>query len=144
MKNNLSIFLIFLLLGCTHIPPTNSNKILINNGEKLIHIDVEISDDNEERAKGLMYRKRLNDNDGMLFIFNNESYQTFWMKNTLIPLDMIFIDSKFAIIDIKNAIPCKEEPCTLYTSSKPARYVLEVSAGFTRKNNIILGNKVAW
>ena len=120
----------------------NYNKILIDNGAGLIKINVEIADDNEERIKGLMFREKLNENEGMFFIFEDESHQTFWMKNTLIPLDIIFIDKNFKIVDIKNAIPCKEEPCVLYKSSKPAKYVLEVNENFSTKNNISIGNKV--
>lgn len=118
------------------------NEISIGNGKELIRISVEIADDKEERNKGLMFRNYLNENSGMLFIFDEENYQTFWMKNTLIPLDMLFINENFKIVDIKNAVPCKEEPCVLYESSKPAKYVLEVNGNFTRSKNIKIGDKI--
>jgi uncharacterized membrane protein (UPF0127 family) len=66
------------------------------------------------------------------------------MKNTLIPLDMIFIDSSFKIIDIKeNVPPCKQEECPSYPSREPAQYVLEVNAGFVQEKGIKLGDRLA-
>ncbi len=138
MKKIFVIFLLIFLISCTK----NFKEILIDNGNDLIKINVEIADDNEERMQGLMFREKLNQNSGMFFIFENESYQTFWMKNTLIPLDITFIDKNFEIIDIKSAVPCKEDPCKLYKSSKPAKYVLEVDSNFTIKNNIKIGDKI--
>jgi uncharacterized membrane protein (UPF0127 family) len=87
-----------------------------------------------------MFREKLNENEGMLFVFDDEKYETFWMKNTLIPLDIIFIDKNFKIISIENAVPCKREPCTLYKSAKPAEYVLEVNENFTIRNKIKSGD----
>ena len=106
-------------------------------------MDVQIADDIDEMAKGLMFVEKLDENAGMLFVFEDEAYQTFWMKNTLIPLDMIFIDDGLKIVDIKNAVPCKDDPCALYASKKPARYVLEVNSGFAGKNRIEEGNSIA-
>ena len=115
---------------------------MIDNGNGLIKVNAEIADDNHEREIGLMFREKLDENNGMLFIFDNEVYQTFWMKNTLIPLDMIFIDKEMKIVNIKSAVPCQEDPCVLYKSSKPAKYVLEVNGNFTIRNNIKTGGKL--
>ena len=146
MKQKFAKFLIFFFLIFLIIFLTNCakkfNQISINNGEKLIKVDVEIADDNYERQQGLMFRKSLNENDGMIFIFENENYQSFWMKNTLIPLDIIFINTDLEIVDIKNAVPCKADPCDSYTSVKSAKYVIEVNAGFSAKNNIKIGDNV--
>ena len=133
----LIIFLLAFLIGCAK----NSNQIFIGNGEKTIKINVEIADDASTRAQGLMFRKELDENAGMLFVFDDENYYPFWMKNTLIPLDIIFIGKNMEIVEIKNAKPCKEDPCTLYSPSKPAKYVLEVNGGFTARNSIKVGNK---
>ena len=138
----LIIFLLIFIASCLKNPDKNLQEILIDNGERLITVRAEIADDNEDRMKGLMFRNKLNENEGMLFIFENEDYQTFWMKNTLIPLDIIFIDGNLQIVDIKYALPCEEEPCVTYKSSKPARYVLEVNGGFTKRNGIIVGDKL--
>lgn len=146
MKENLvkilTIFLLIFLISCGKNPDKNFEVISIDNGKELIKINAEIADDEQEQMKGLMFREKLNGNEGMLFVFENEGYQTFWMKNTLIPLDMLFIDKNFEIVDIKNAVPCKEEPCALYKSSKPAKYVLEVNGNFTIRNNVKISDKM--
>ena len=142
MKKILVVFLLIFLISCTKNFSKSLDIISIDNGKKLIKINVEIADEDEERMKGLMFKEKLNENDGMLFVFDNEEEQTFWMKNTLIPLDMIFINKNFTIVDIKYAVPCKEEPCALYKSALPAEYVLEVNGHYTVKNNINVGNKV--
>lgn len=129
-------------MGCVGNFDKKANEVWIDNGKNIVKISVEIADDNEETAKGLMYRKKLEENSGMLFIFGNEEYQTFWMKNTVIPLDIIFIDKNSKIVDIKNAVPCKKEPCALYKSSMPAKYVLEVNGNFSINNNIKTGDKL--
>jgi len=138
----LAVFLLVFLTGCVINPDKSFEEILIDNGIDVIKINVEIADDNKEREKGLMFRERLNENDGMLFIFDYEEYRTFWMKNTLIALDMIFIDENLEINGIVNAVPCREDPCIVYESSKPAKYVLEVNSGFAAKNSIKIGDKI--
>ena len=135
------VLLIF-LISCSKNINKNFSEILINNGKNLIKINIEIADDNEKRMKGLMFREKLNENEGMLFVFDDEQYQTFWMKNTLIPLDIIFIDKNLKIVDIKNAVPCKEEPCVIYKSEKAAEYVLEVNKNFTIKKGIKVGDNI--
>ena len=134
----LVIFLLIFLASCAQ----NSDQVLINNGKEDIIINVQIADDNDERMKGLMFIEKLDENGGMLFIFEKEDYQAFWMKNTLIPLDMIFINDELQIVDIKNAIPCKQDPCNVYTSNQPARYVLEINEGFAAKNSIDKDDKI--
>ena len=138
----LIIFLMNLLANCAKIIDKNFEEISIDNGNKLIKINAEVADDSDEKAKGLMFREKLNEDEGMLFVFENEQEQTFWMKNTLVPLDILFVDKNLKIVDIKNAIPCKEDPCALYKSSKPAKYVLEVNGNFTIKNNIKAGDRI--
>ncbi len=105
---------------------------------------VEIADDDEERSKGLMYREKLAKNQGMLFIFPKEEPRTFWMKNTLISLDMIFADREGNIVSIqKQAKPCGTQPvCPLYESYKPAKYVLEINGGLAAKLKLKVGEKI--
>ena len=74
-----------------------------------------------------MYRTSLDKDLGMLFIFENESIYNFWMKNTLIPLDMIRLDSGYKIVDIKQAAICKQDPCAIYTPVADADYVIELN-----------------
>ncbi len=112
------------------------------NGDYITTIDIEIADTEVKRARGLMFREHLGENQGMLFVFPEESYQAFWMKNTVIPLDMIFVNKNRTIVTIhKNTTPYSEQT---YPSSKPAIYVVEVNAGFTDKYNIEVGDKIAW
>lgn len=136
------IFLLVFLTNCAQNSHKNPNQILIDNGHRWITLNVQIADDNNERARGLMFAESLDENAGMFFVFEKEVYQTFWMKNTLIPLDMIFIDEELKIADIKYATPCSQDPCALYKSKAPAKYVLEVNGNFTIKNSIRPGNKI--
>lgn len=135
------IIIILFLLSLVLIILFNktSNYVLVN-GKK---IQVEIADTELERETGLMNRESLQENSGMLFVYPDSEIRSFWMKNTLIPLDIIFIDENLEIVDIKNALPCYSEPCALYTSSLPAKYVLEVNSGFSEENNISIGEKVS-
>ena len=142
MKEIFVIFLLIFLVSCTKNLDKNFEEISIDNGEELIKIKVEIADDEQEQTQGLMFREKLNKNEGMLFVFENEQEQIFWMKNTLTPLDMVFIGENFEIVDIKSAVPCKEEPCEIYKSSKPAKYVLELNLNFTARNSVKTGDRI--
>ena len=135
MKGILLILAAFLLVSCAR----QSSVIISTPGE--VKVNVELAKTNEELEKGLMYRKSLDDNSGMLFIFKDEDTRAFWMKNTLIPLEMIFIADDGNIVDIKSAVPCKIKDCPLYISDYPAKYVLEVNSGFSKKHDIKIGNK---
>lgn len=90
--------------------------------------DLEIADSDEERQQWLMYREVLSNQSGMLFVFDNEGIYPFWMKNTKIPLDIIWIDKNNIIVDIYTAQPCKEDPCQSYKPSWSGLYVLEINA----------------
>lgn len=110
------------------------------SGDFISTIDVEFAENDYERTEGLKYRTDMKENQGMLFIFPYEVKQSFWMKSTVISLDMIFINSKLEIVTIhKNTIPYDESS---YPSTEPAQYVLETIAGYTDKYNIKVGDKV--
>lgn len=150
MSNCLSQAKAFGFFGCTELIDDSSHIqdkaiLSIQSDDSLISMEVEIADEPQEQAKGLMFRENLNWNDGMLFVFESERKQSFWMKNTRIPLDMLFIDKDFRIIEIKENIqPCKTDSCPSYPSKFPAKYVLEVNAGFTAMNKIKIGDSVMW
>jgi uncharacterized membrane protein (UPF0127 family) len=113
-----------------------------SSGTELAKIDIEVADDDYTRQLGLMNRKSMEANQGMLFIFPTEQLQSFWMLNTLFSLDMIFINSEKKIVTIhKNTTPLAQKS---YPSSKPSIYVLEVVAGFTDRHNIKEGNNIHW
>lgn len=93
-------------------------------------ITVEVADNMLTRTHGLMFREYLKHDEGMLFIFESESVYPFWMKNTLIPLDMIWMNGEGKVVYIKkNAEPCTTMMCPSINPSAEARYVLEVNAG---------------
>ncbi len=111
-------------------------------GNAKIKIDLEIADNEYERQLGLMNRKSMEENQGMLFIFQYERMQSFWMRNTLIPLDILFINKDKEIITIhKNT---KTLSAQSYPSTSPALYVVELVGGFTDKYNIVTGDKTFW
>ena len=103
-------------------------------------MQVEVADTPEERAHGLMYRNDLAADAGMLFIFPHESPQQFWMKNTPLPLDMIFIDGDRHIVGIvADTVPFTTNPRGV---ELPSRYVLEVHGGFCARHGIATGDSV--
>lgn len=105
-------------------------------------IDIEIAETNKERAQGLMYRTQMAESQGMFFIMRREETQSFWMRNTYIPLDIIYLDNDLRIVTIqKYTEPLSDEPVPSY---KNAKYVLEVIAGFTNKYAIIEGDFVQY
>ena len=115
---------------------------LLSQNAKPLQIKAEVAATDEQVMKGLMFRKSLGKNEGMLFIFPAVNVQYFWMKNTLIPLDIIFIAENMTIVKIRHAVPCKEDPCQLYSSEKPIKYVLEVNGNFTVNPTVAEGSKV--
>jgi len=116
--------------------------ILINGAGEQIGVDVEIAATPGTQAKGLMGRKTLGENEGMLFVFYKSGRYSFWMLNTTIPLDAVFIDEKGTVVDIIGMEPCgfNIAKCGFYTPKAPARYVLEANLGFSEKNKIVPGN----
>lgn len=110
------------------------------DGDTLSVIDIEIADNDQKRARGLMYRRSIPENAGMLFIHNWEDIQSFWMKNTYISLDMVFVNAAKEIVTIHAATaPLKEWN---YTSTSPALYVVEVNAGYCARNKIGVGDRI--
>lgn len=90
---------------------------------------VAVADDPGLRAQGLMGVDDLGDLAGMLFVFEEDTTNTFWMKNTLIPLDIAFFDAEGMYVDDLTMEPCVEDPCTSYVASGPYRFAVEVPAG---------------
>ncbi len=127
-----SFFLPLLLLSCTMVPSSHEGrtKITLQSGEEEIPLWVEIADDPSEQEHGLMERTVLPQDEGMLFIFSEQRMLSFWMKNTLIPLDILFFDASGIFINVQTMDPCKTDPCAIYSSDKLATYALELSAGF--------------
>ena len=118
----------------------SNEKIEISIYNKNITFNVEVAKTKEERRTGLMYRKKLLNNEGMLFIFPREKIIQLWMKNTYIPLDVIFISENKVIVDIKKNMEKLSE--TIVKSKVESRYALEFNAGLINKLDIKIGDKV--
>ena len=106
-------------------------------------IQVELATDDPTRSQGLMYRDHLADDRGMLFLFPESGEYPFWMKNTIIPLDMIWIDDRLRIVHVSaNVPPCKADPCPNYPPNAVAKSVLELGAGVAAKHRLANGQVV--
>ena len=113
--------------------------VIDTSGGKKVEVQVEVADDVAEQAKGLMYREKLGENRGMLFVYPDERELSFWMKNTLIPLSIAYIDSEGRIVDILDMKPLDDRP-PHYESSEPVQYALEVNLGFFEKKGVKEGD----
>ena len=105
-----------------------------------IRVAVEIARTPEKRSRGLMHRKQLGKREGMLFDFERDAVQSFWMHNTYIPLDMVFVNSAMRVVGVvENAEPLTDSSRTV---GVPSRYVVEVNAGFCEVHGIGKGTRV--
>ena len=118
----------------------SNEKIEVSIYNKNITFNVEVAKTIEERRTGLMYKKKLLNNEGMLFIFPREKIIQLWMKNTYIPLDVIFISENKVIVDIKKNMEKLSK--TIVKSKVKSRYALEFNAGLINKLDIKIGDKV--
>jgi uncharacterized membrane protein (UPF0127 family) len=138
--------LAILLSACSNQASVNAGpqKIaLIGPDEKAVTVTVEIADDPQERQMGLMNREALNPDSGMLFIFDAPAVLTFWMKDTLIPLDIIFFGSQGELLGGETMLPCEEDPCEKFNSPNNSSLALEVPAGFQEFYGIGEGWRIA-
>jgi len=143
------IFVTITLVAATVLGILFSNNYLsininpeISSTGKIVKINfesIELANTERERQAGLMNRQDLCDTCGMLFVFEESSYRSFWMENTYLPLDIIFIDDSGKVINISyDATPLDSEK--RYKSDKPAKYVLEVNGGFSKKYDLKAGD----
>ena len=150
LKHAIKRVLLFLLLlatllllsGCT----TDQKPSVVihskNASAEPIRVTVELAQTAGQRSMGLMYRKRLGKTRGMLFLFDREQIHRFTMRNTAIPLDMIFINSSQAVVGIlTNTKPYANGP---FSINRPSQYVLEVNAGFCARNSIAIGDTIVF
>ena len=115
-------------------------RVRINDTELFL----EVADNSFLQTIGLSGRETLQQNHGMIFVYDEEIEDlTFWMKNTFIPLDMIFLNSNLEIVYIIENVPiCEKDPCATYTSQQKAQYVIEVNASWVEENNVVVGDRV--
>ncbi len=111
-------------------------------GKAISKIDIEKAETDIERAQGLMFRKSMPENQGMLFVMDNNEQQSFWMHNTYIPLDIMFVDENGVITTIhENAKPLNDNSLP---SNGPAKFVVEVNGGYAKAHGIKVGDKISW
>ena len=140
----LSLALLIALYCSMAYAETLKWKVNLYNGvRRTVQVHVEIADTVDKRQAGLMFRDVLDEREGMLFVYRDERIRSFWMKNTFIPLDIIYISKNLQIVDmIKVVKPCKADPCRYYVSKYPAMFVLEVNAEFIDKYGINKETKI--
>ena len=131
--------LILLLATGAHAAPAGAPSVALH-GHTFV---VELATTDAQRQHGLMERTTLPADHGMLFVFASSSPQAFWMKNTLIPLDILYFDSERKLVSMQLDVPpCKSDPCPIYPSHAAAQYVLELSAGTTRRIGAKVGDEL--
>lgn len=124
------------IASCSYQSDICNQKIVIGNFiEQKVNLEVSCSE--SQRSKGLMNRKFLAENDGMIFVFPSEDYLSFWMKNTLIPLSIAFVDKDMKIVDIREMQPHNLEPIV---STKKAIIAIEMNTKWFSKNSIKVGD----
>ncbi|MFA4995910.1 MAG: DUF192 domain-containing protein [Patescibacteria group bacterium] len=143
----LAVTAIFLVVFCFWRAKSNNQHA--NSQTKQVCYEarcfnVELATTSEEQERGLMERESLAADAGMLFVYRSEGDYPFWMKNTKIPLDMIWIDKDFKVVSMVAAEPCVSDPCRIYDPQKQAKYVLELSAGTAQNINLKEGDEVVF
>jgi len=108
-----------------------------------VSITAELAITDQEKQLGLMFRDKINSDQGMLFVFEEEGLYSFWMKNTKISLDILWLDKERRIVHIERQVPpCTEDPCPSYAPQFPALYVLELRAGSADENQLKLYDRL--
>ncbi|MDH3324112.1 MAG: DUF192 domain-containing protein [Candidatus Peregrinibacteria bacterium] len=125
VMKKLVLVLAFFLFGCGEVADEKNAIVEIGDQEFM----VEIADTPELRKDGFMFRESLPVDEGMLFVFESESLRKFWMKNVNFDLDAVFISENLKVVDVKKMVICEKDPCEVYESGVPAKYVLEVVGG---------------
>ncbi len=123
--------------GPTKVPEPRGPRVQMPSGAVY---SVELALTPEDQANGLMFREGLPEKTGMLFVFPEPSPHHFWMKNTMIPLDMIWLDEAGKVLYVSaNTPPCRADPCPTYGPDGPARRVLEIAGGMAEKEGVAVG-----
>lgn len=139
-SRRMDCLLIWLLLfGCSG--GEASAVFSTSGGPKRVLLEVAATD--RERNRGLMFRSRLEENRGMLFVFEQPGQPAFWMKNTYLSLDILFLSDQGVVVDLfENVPPCPMEPCPRYAPNGPSKYVIEVVGGFAARHAVRKGDRV--
>ena len=138
----LAAALIAVIMAAPAVPATarTCTITIINREGRRVPLRVELAASEMDRQRGLMYRKSLEKNSGMLFVFTRDQYLNFWMKNTYVPLSIAYIGANGTIRDIQDMEPL--DTSITYPSRYPARYALEVNRGWFAANGIVPGCRI--
>ena len=140
MKRLPLVFLLLTASGCATAVPKNTAPAVQLHGHRF---STELATDDASREHGLMMRTELPADHSMLFVFPDTQPRWFWMKNTLIPLDILYFDADRQLVSMQLDVPpCKADPCPSYPSDAPARYVLELPAGTARRIGVEQGDEL--
>ena len=121
-------------------PPVTGPRVVLPSGSVY---GVELARTPEEHVQGLMFRESLRERSGMLFLFLDGAPHKFWMKNTMIPLDMIWMDDRGRVFFVSaDTPPCKTDPCPLYGPETPPASVLEIAGGMAAKEGVTVGSTI--
>ncbi len=139
MRSRAALLTVLLLVACAPIVHDASPHVTLRGPSSAVEVQVEIADTPETRERGLMGRTDLPKGTGMLFVMDELEVVAFWMKDTLIPLDILFFDDKGLLVSSASMTPCREDPCMVYHSNGPVLSALEVPAGTIRESQIGAG-----
>lgn len=137
--------LAFLALSCGTSPAPSGKAntqqhpvLLLPDGS---HLTLQLAADPSSQERGLMFVRALPDDEGMLFLFDEEGPRAFWMKNCEMPIDMVWLDASFRVRDITHsAPPCRKEPCPTFSPKMPVRHVLEMRGGLAKEKGLKEGD----
>lgn len=132
--------LLLAVVGCASAAPRPSSPAVALHGHRFT---TEFATDDASREHGLMMRTELPADHSMLFVFPDTQPRWFWMKDTLVPLDILYFDAARKLVSMQLDVPpCKADPCPSYPSDAPARYVLELPAGTARRIGVQTGDEL--
>lgn len=132
------VILMAMICSCVFGSSKLQDKVCFQNG----CVDVKVALKDQDLMRGLQFKKSLPADRGMLFVFPETSLHRFWMKDTLIPLDMVWLDDNKTVIFMEShVLPCPKDPCPVYGPLEPSRYVLEVNAGYAKTLGIHIGHQ---
>jgi uncharacterized membrane protein (UPF0127 family) len=141
MKRRLVLLMAFLTLyGSGQTGKNRFIKVYFADGYSAT---AELAVSDEERAQGLMFREKIDEDQAMLFLFEEEVIHSFWMKNMRFSIDIIWLDEEKRIVHIEKSVPpCPKDPCPSYVPAEKASFVLEVQAGFVEKHGLRLFDRI--
>jgi hypothetical protein len=127
-------------ITATATPAPAGPRVILPSGSTY---SLEVARTPEEQAQGLMFRESLPEKTGMLFPFGDKGIHQFWMKNTMIPLDMVWMDADGKVLFVSaDTPPCKADPCPSYGPDAPAASVLEIAGGMAKKEKVTIGSSI--